>query len=83
MTCNRPEGHTDLLTFSCRRVALLQQEGEKNCRTIKVTKVLSSLVLYLTDDLTQERLIAKGMKVATIIRQSHPFQREFATSDEV
>lgn len=34
---------------------------------IKVTKVLSAPVLYLTDDFTEERLIARGMKVATII----------------
>lgn len=35
---------------------------------IKVTKVLSALVFFfLTGNFTEERLIARGMKVATII----------------
>lgn len=68
MMCNRPEGHADLLTFSCRKVVPFQRgKKTKNRGMIKVTKVLSALVLYLTDDFTEERLIARGMKVATII----------------
>lgn len=62
-------------------------EGKKHRGMIKVTKVLSALVLYLTDDFTEERLIARGMKSGhnyfPIMAQMHPFQSEFATSDEV
>lgn len=64
MMRSRAEGHVDLLAFSCEesRSVPARRRG-----TMKVTKVLSSLVLYVTDDFTEERLIARGMKVATII----------------
>lgn len=72
MMWNRPEGHVELLTFNCRELVPFQRGGKekkekKNRGMIKVTKVLSALVLYVTDDFTEERLIARGMKVATII----------------
>lgn len=67
MMCNWPEGHVELLTFSCRELSRPFSVLKKNRGMIKVTKVLSALVLYLTDDFTEERLIARGMKVATII----------------
>lgn len=46
---------------------LFHSSMEKIWGIIEMTKVPSALVLYLTDDFTVERLIVRGMKVATII----------------